>query len=196
LLQRLPHPRRLPSRQPQATSRPQANAMRSTRRTKPRSGPQVRQSASSSPHVARAVKPSRKGLQPRRPRLLLLRRPAPCSPGNNRPHLPQRPRHQATALRLRRELANSPPRRKLNPAAPERQSFGSTRTRTSITSPEPATTATRSGARICARPTLRQPVVGRRRTSGILRGDTGSSGERHKRADSRPTGCASGRTGV
>jgi hypothetical protein len=43
-----------------------------------------------------------------------------------------------------------------------------------------------------ARPTLRRPVVGRRRTSGILRGDTGSSGERHKRADSQPIGVAQG----
>ena len=81
--------RPLRPRQQQATSRPQVNATQNTRRTRPQSGPPARPSASSSPPAALETKRSPKALQlrPLRP----LGRQAPCSLGNSRPRLPQRP---------------------------------------------------------------------------------------------------------
>ena len=59
--------------------------------------------------------------------------------------------------------SSQPMRKPPAPAAPRIPSFGATRSPTSITSPEGATTATRSRAPTCARRTPRPPATGLRR---------------------------------
>jgi hypothetical protein len=156
-------------RQRAAGSRPRANATRTTRPTRRRSGHRARRSVSLSLLAVPATRPFRREPPQRRQRQLSR---APYSRGNSQPLRPQRPRLRprhillpqrppAMARRLRQVARGSSRQssKRVTAARPIR-SFGSTRNPASTISQGQRITAIRSGARTCARPTPRRLALG------------------------------------
>ena len=92
------------------------------------------------------------------------RRRSDCPAGYQRPPAPAPPPFAPRRTSGLPGPDSSRPMRKRALAAPRIPSFGSTRSQTFTTSPDDATTATRSRAPTCARRTRRPPATGPRRT--------------------------------
>ena len=148
-LRPLRHQRRCMARQRQraAGSRPRANATRSTRPTRRRSGHRARRSVSLSLLAVPATRPFRREPPQRRQRPLSR---VPCSHGNGPPARPQLPPAMARRL-LQVARGNSRQSSKRATAARPIRSFGSTRNPASTISQGPRITRPYEAARVHVR---------------------------------------------